>query len=247
MPGREQRAGPGLPGGPPPGGPDGRVQALLAERPHDHGEGHGRVPVVVDGGDHPRRPADQPRLDARGHQQRHRPGRVGRGFEQSGLVREPGGQLDQLGIWPGWPGVGDVDGAHGSSFVRSRPAHGSAAAPGGEKDSRTGPGGRLASTGGRSRAPGPGTRAGPLQPRGEAGVAAQGGVPVRHGNAEGAVPPVACQANGRSAGAFIRSQPTRAAVVAGSARSVGVVRLSFSRLWCLRPPCCTAFWYPTSA
>src|SRR4029453_2981353 len=110
------------------------------------------------------------------------------------------------------------------------------AAPGGEKDSRTGPGGRLASTGGRSRAPGPGTRAGPLQPRGEAGVAAQGGVPVRHGTAEGAVPPVACQANGRSAGAFIGSQPTRAAVVAGSARSVGVVRLSFSRLWCLRPP-----------
>jgi hypothetical protein len=49
----------------------------------------------------------------------------------------------------------------------------------------TGPGGRLASVGGRSRAPGPGTRAGPLQPRREAGVAAQGGVPVRHGNAGG--------------------------------------------------------------
>jgi hypothetical protein len=51
--------------------------------------------------------------------------------------------------------------------------------------SRTGPGGRLASARGRSRAPGPGTRAGPLQPRGEAGVAALGGVPVRHGKPGG--------------------------------------------------------------
>src|SRR4029450_12919685 len=76
----------------------------------------------------------------------------------------------------------------------------------------------------------------PRQPRGETGVRAQGGVPVRHGAAEGAVPPVACQANGRSAGAFIGSQPTRAAVVAGSARSVGVVRLSSYRLWCLTSP-----------
>jgi hypothetical protein len=130
MPGREQRAGPGLPGGPPTGGPDGRVQALLAEPPLDHGQGHGRVPVVVDGGDQPGWPADQPRLDVRGHQQRHRPGSVGRAFQQGGLVREPGGQLDQLGIRPGWPGAGGVDGAHGSSFVYDPAAHGGAAAPG---------------------------------------------------------------------------------------------------------------------
>jgi hypothetical protein len=62
---------------------------------------------------------------------------------------------------------------------------GSGMTPGGEQGLVDRPGWRLASAGGVSRAPGPGTRAGPLQPRGEAGVAAQGGVRMRHGNAGG--------------------------------------------------------------
>jgi hypothetical protein len=62
---------------------------------------------------------------------------------------------------------------------------GSGMTPGGEQGLEDRPGWRLASAGVGSRAPGPGTRAGPLQPRGEAGVAAQGGVRMRHGNAGG--------------------------------------------------------------
>jgi hypothetical protein len=160
MPGREQGAGPGLPGGPPTGGPDGRVEALLAEPPLDHGQGHGRVPVVVHGGDQPGRPADQPRLDARGHQQRDRPGWVGWAFEQAGLVGEPGGQLDELGIWPGWRGVGGVDGAHGTSLVREGLADrpGRAARLSGWAEPGAGPGDtrRTPSASGRGGGRGPG-------------------------------------------------------------------------------------------
>jgi hypothetical protein len=118
MPGREQRAGPGLPGGPPTGGPDGRVQALLAEPPLDHGQGHGRAAMAVGAGDQPRGPVNQPRLDLRGDQERHQPG-VGRGLVREidrEVDRESGGQLDQLGVRPRWcgsgRGTGGIDGAH---------------------------------------------------------------------------------------------------------------------------------------
>ena len=181
MAGREQGAGPGLPGGPAPGGPDGRVQALLAERPVDDGEGRAGPAVPVRPGDQPGRPAEQPRLDLRGDQERDRPRPVGRRVGR-GPVGNPARKLD-----------GELDGveeAHAGP-LGGRPAL--AGSCGSHEDAGrraglgTGPGGRLASAGG-SRAPGPGTRAGPLQPRGEAGVAVQGalgGVPVRHGKARG--------------------------------------------------------------
>ena len=135
--GREQGAGPGLPGGPAPGGPDGRVQALLTERPLDDGERRPGPAVPVGRGDEPGRPAEQPRLDLRGDQERDRPGPVGRGCGQpgdapalvgyppsqgpraswGGLRRDPGreldGEVDQLGLRPGggWSANG-IERAH---------------------------------------------------------------------------------------------------------------------------------------
>jgi len=234
VPGREQGTGPGLPGGPAPGGPDGRVQALLAERPLDDGEGGPGPTVAVGRGDQPGRPAEQPRLDLRGHEQRDRPGPVERRVGRR-PVGDPARKLDGE--------VDGVQGAHAGSFWVDDPAlEGSCGSPGrtpgGGRDSGTGPGGRLASAG-ASRAPGPGTRAGPLQPRGEAGVAVQGalgGVPVRHAKARGCRSRPRLSSLTRSGVAFIRSQPSRAAAVAGSTQLIRVFRLWFGHLWCLRPP-----------
>jgi hypothetical protein len=191
MPGREQGAGPGPPGGAAAGGPDGRVEALLAEGPLHHRDGLGAAAMVVDGRDQPRRPAHQPGLHLRGHEQRHRPAmRFDLGPGRASRYRlgcQAGGQLDQLGPRPGGRGGGwavcDSGRGHADVLVVSTGARRV-----GRRTRRNGPGGRLASAGGQSRAPGPGTRAGPLQPRGEAGVAGQGGVPVRHGKAGGCRP-----------------------------------------------------------
>jgi hypothetical protein len=223
---REQGAGPGPPGGPAAGGPDGRVEALLAEAALDDRDRLGAPAMAVGRGDQAGGPGEQPGLDRRGDQQGHRPDALGRGCGQpedtfppvgyppgkgphigrggfvrglvrglvrrlvSQLVHQADGQVDQGGLRPcGGRGAGGVGGAHADVLWGGpRRSGGRAAAgltPGGERDSWVGPGGRLASAGGRSRAPGPGTRAGPLQPRGEAGVVALGGVPVRHGKAGG--------------------------------------------------------------
>jgi hypothetical protein len=189
MPTREQGAGPGRPGGPAPGGPDGRVQALLAEAALDHRQGLDGPTVPVDRGDQPGRPAGQPGLDLGGGEQGDRPRMVGRDGLVRGLGGEADGQVDQGGLRPSGGGrVAGVGGAHADvlcggpgawAAVRQRVDAGR------RQGVAVGPGGRLASAGGRSRAPGPGTRAGPLQPRGEAGVAALGGVPVRHGKRGG--------------------------------------------------------------
>jgi hypothetical protein len=166
--GREQGAGPGPPGGPAAGGPDGRVEALLAERALDHRDGHGGGAVVVGGGDQPGRPPEEPGLGLRGDQQGDRPRPVGRARGHGpGLLGQVGGQLDELGRE-----AGGGEGAHAGVLCCGRAGR------------TTGPGGRLASAGGRSRTPGPGTRAGPDRPQCEAGVAG-GGVPVRHGNRGG--------------------------------------------------------------
>jgi len=102
MPGREQGARPFLPGGPPARGPDGRVQALLAERPLDHGQGRAGPAVGVGCGDHPGGPAEQPRLDLGGDEERDRPGPVGREVGR-GPVGDPARKLD-----------GEVDGIQGA-------------------------------------------------------------------------------------------------------------------------------------
>jgi hypothetical protein len=107
--------------------------------------------------------------------------------------------------------------------------------PGGEKIPGTGPSGRLASAGGQSRAPGPGTRAGPIAPRGGAG-AIQGGVPVRHHKPEG------CR---RGPGVSSpRARESRLYRIATNSWRGGCrialagwgIGLWFDRLWCLRPP-----------
>ena len=125
---------------------------------------------------------------------------TGRGGPGAGLsyefrgrpAREADGQLGQIGLGP-WGRAGrvvdGVGGAHADVLWGGPPGAGwpcgSGMTPGGEQGLEDRPGWRLASAGVGSRAPGPGTRAGPLQPRGEAGVAAQGGVRMRHGNAGG--------------------------------------------------------------
>ena len=167
VPGREQGAGPGPPGGPAAGGPDGGVEALLAERALDHRDGHRGGPVVMGGGDQPGRPPKEPGLGLRGDEQRDRPRPVARLRNGLGLQCQVGGQLEELGRK-----AGGAEGAHAGVLCCGREGR------------TTGPSGRLASAGGRSRTPGPGTRAGPDQPRGEA-RGAVGGVPVRHGNPGG--------------------------------------------------------------
>ena len=89
---REEGAGPGPPGGPPPSGPDGRVEALLAEVALDHRDGNGRAAVVVGRRHQPRRPPKQPGLDLRRDKQRHRPGRVVRGGGRPGVAVSPVGR-----------------------------------------------------------------------------------------------------------------------------------------------------------
>jgi hypothetical protein len=94
--GREHRRLPGPPGGPPAGGPDGRVQALLAERALHDRERDRRAAVVVGRRRLPGRPAEQPDLDVVGQQQRDLPGtrppagRVAGGLDLAG---DPGGLL----------------------------------------------------------------------------------------------------------------------------------------------------------
>ena len=277
MPGREQGGRPRLPGRPAAGGPDGHVQALLAERPLDDREGRAGPAVGVGRRGEPGRPAEQPRLGLGADEEGHRPGPVGgacgqpddpragfgyppgRGPNSGGWgcgvpasggcgcgvpagdsARELGGEAGQPRLRPGGGGWGSdgVEGAHAGPLGGWRRSGGRAAAAERRVESRTRdrPGGRLASAGGRSRTPGPGTRAGPLRPRGEAGVAVQGalgGVPVRHGRREGAAPRARCQARPGPPAAFIGSQPSRAAVDAGSARLIRVFRLWFRHLWCL--------------
>ena len=114
MPGREQGTGAGPPGRPAAGHPDGRVQALLAERPLDHRHSHRGPAVAVGGRDQPDRPPEQPRLHLPGHQQRHRPRPVLRACGRIG--GEADGELDQLGRWPCGRGGGrradGIEGAH---------------------------------------------------------------------------------------------------------------------------------------
>lgn len=198
MAGREQGGRAGLPGGAAAGGPDGGVEALLAEHALGDRERHRRTAMVVGRCDQPGGPAEQPGLDLRGAQERDRPCPVGRsasGVGPSGLGRQAGGQLDQPAHRPRGCGghsrvTGGVDGAHGRplrSWSGARAAQWPRARRrAGDKIPGTGPSGRLASAGGRSRAPGPGTRAGPVAPRGEAG-AIQGGVPLRRHKPKGAV------------------------------------------------------------
>jgi hypothetical protein len=91
--GREEGAGPGPPGGPAAGGPDGQVEALLAEAAIDHGDGHAGPAVVVGWRYQPGRPRQQPGLDLGRDQQRNRPGPVRgpvvRGCGQPGDARPP--------------------------------------------------------------------------------------------------------------------------------------------------------------
>ena len=219
--GREHGGGPGPPGGPAAGGPDGRVEALLAERAVDHRDGHGGAAVVVGRGDQAGRPPEEPGLGLRGDQQWDRPGPVGRpGGGGRGLQGQVDGEPDQLGRK-----VGGGEGAHAGVLCY-----------GGGKDGR------------------PARAGGSPQQLGEAGRRARGhaqdpfSLGVRRGSrpwvafrcgmamGEGAVRGAVCQADRPDPVAFIGSQPSRAAVVAGVARLIRPLRLWFRHLWCLHPP-----------
>jgi hypothetical protein len=124
---REHCGGAGPPGGPAAGGPDGRVEALLAECALDDGDGDGVAVVAMGGCDQPGRPAEQPGLGLRGDQQRDRPGPVG------GRVGEGHGLGGQVGGEPGEPGRNGngTEGAHaGVLLVRNGKDEGTARAGG---------------------------------------------------------------------------------------------------------------------
>jgi hypothetical protein len=141
VPGREQGGRPRLPGRPAAGGPDGHVQALLAERPLHDREGRAGPAVRVGCRGEPGRPAEQPRLGLGADEERHRPGAVGRicgqpddpragfgcppergpipggwgcGVPAGDSARELDGEVDQPGLRPGAGGWGPdrVEGAH---------------------------------------------------------------------------------------------------------------------------------------
>jgi hypothetical protein len=213
--GWEHRGRPGPPGGPPAGGPDGRVEALLGERTLKDRE-RDRRPAVVVGRRHlPGRPAEQPGLDVRCQQERDLPGArrpAGRAASGLELAGEPGGQLGQAaGVERGW--------GHDVMWAHGHPLGGSVRL--------AGPVPRCSPRRAGSRwAPGPGTRAGRLRPPVGDEVGVQGVTRVRHDERERSCSRAAMSRPPASR-SFIGSQPSCAAVVAPRAGSIGPIRVGF--------------------
>jgi hypothetical protein len=106
VPGREQGGRPRLPGRPAAGGPDGHVQALLAQRPFDDREGRAGPAVGVGCRGEPGWPAEQPRLGLGADEQGYRPGAVGRACGQPDDPRAGFGYPPERGPIPGGWGCG---------------------------------------------------------------------------------------------------------------------------------------------